>query len=153
MTHPHLAALATLIDAFSVAQDPWCLVAGAATAIYTSDWTDVSDIDVIVSVADARRLIASSGFIDRTDGGNSTYRSAVYATRPGAVEIDVFCDFEINVGGAWTRVSPTPVAIETTVGTVFVPSIKEQLAITQMLGREKDKPRIGRLERLLATSP
>ena len=45
---------------------------------------------------------------------------------------------------------PTPVAIETAVGTVFVPTVEEQLTITRMLGRPKDKPRIARLESLLA---
>ena len=150
MTDRHLVALATLISTFSGSKDPWCIIAGAATALHTNDWTDVSDIDVVVSVADARHLVATGGFVDRTDGGKGVYRSKVYATRPGPVEIDVFGDFEICARGVWTPVMPTPVAIETAVGTVFVPSIPQQLAITQMLGREKDKPRIARLEQLLA---
>lgn len=149
MTDRHLAGLSTLIDAFSVTRDRWCIIAGAATALHTSDWTDVSDIDVVVSVADANRLIASAGFVDRTDGGNGTYRSAIYATRRGEVEIDVFGDFEICVSDFWTPVMPTPVAIETPAGTVFVPTVEQQLAITKMLGRPKDSPRIARLERLL----
>lgn len=150
MTDRYLDALATLIDAFSITRDPWCIIAGAATALHTRDWTDVHDIDVVVSVADARRLVASAGFIDRTDGGTHVYRSEVYATRPGPVEIDIFGDFEICVGGDWTPVMPTPIAIETPGGTVFVPGLQEQLAITRMLGRPKDSPRIEKLERLLA---
>jgi hypothetical protein len=150
MTDRHLAGLAALIAALPVATDPWCIIAGAATALYTGDWSDVSDIDVVVSVADAHRLVADGGFIDRTDGGNGTYRSRIYATKPGPVEIDIFADFEVRTGGVWTPVMPTPVAIETAVGTVFVPNVEQQLAITRMLGREKDLPRIARLEQLLA---
>jgi hypothetical protein len=144
-----LPALATLITAFSVMQEPWCIIAGAATALHTGDWSDVHDIDVVVSVADARHLVNAAGFVDRTDGGTNVYRSAIYATRPGPVEIDIFGDFEICVGGIWTPVMPTSVAIDTPVGTVFVPRVQEQLAITRMLGREKDRLRIAKLERLI----
>lgn len=150
MTHPHLVGLTALIDAFTASSDPWCIIAGAATALHTSDWSDVHDIDVVVSVADACRLVAGCGFVDRSDGGNGTYRSAIYATRPGEVEIDIFADFEICVGGIWTPVMPTPIAIETPAGVAFVPSVEEQLAITRMLGRPKDSPRIARLEVILA---
>lgn len=138
-----------LINAMSPARAPWCIVAGAATALHTGDWADVRDIDVAVSLPDAHRLIALSGFIDRTDGGNDSFRSKIYATRPGSVEIDIFADFEICAAGVWTRINPLRVPIVTPVGTVFVPEIREQIAITRMLGRAKDGPRIIKLEKLL----
>lgn len=151
MTDRHRDGLSNVITAFSVTQDPWCIIAGAATALHTGDWSDVHDIDVIVSVADARRLIAGADFVDRTDGGNDVYRSVIYASRPGPVDIDIFGDFEIYAGGRWTSVTPTPIALDTPAGTVFIPGVQEQLAITRMLGRPKDSPRIARLEQLLAT--
>jgi hypothetical protein len=144
-----LAKMTELINALSVTQDPWCIVAGAATALHTGDWSDVRDIDVVVSLPDAHRLIARSGFIDRTDGGNDAFRSKVYATRPGPVEIDIFADFEICTAVEWSRIDPVPVPIETPAGTIYVPEVREQLAITRMLGRAKDGPRIIKLEKLL----
>jgi hypothetical protein len=62
MTDQHLDGLITLITAFSVTRDPWCIIAGAATALHTGEWSDVHDIDVVVSVDDAGRLIASGAF-------------------------------------------------------------------------------------------
>ena len=141
-----LARMTALSEALSATRDAWCIVAGAATAIHTGDWSDVQDIDVVVSQADARRLIAHSGFIDRTDGGNAVYRSSIFATRPGSVEIDICADFEICVAGVWSSVRPTPTPVETPAGTVSVPEIHEQLALTRMLGRQKDGPRIRKLE-------
>ena len=144
-----LAKMTELISVMSPTQDPWCIVSGAATALHTADWSDVRDIDVVVSLADAHRLIARSGFIDRTDGGNAVYRSKVYATRLGSAEIDIFADFEICAAGAWTRINPLPVPVVTPVGTVYIPELREQIAITRMLGRAKDGPRIVKLEKLL----
>lgn len=141
-----LARMTVLIEALAATRDAWCIVAGAATAIHTGDWSDVQDIDVVVSLSDAHRLIARSGFIDRTDGGNAFYRSSVFATRPGSVEIDIFADFEICVAGVWSSVRPRPTPVETPAGTVFVPEVHEQLAMTRMLGREKDDTRIRKLE-------
>jgi hypothetical protein len=138
-----------LINAMSRAQDPWCIVAGAATALHTGDWADVHDIDVVVSLPDAHRLIALSEFIDRTDGGNDVYRSKVYATLLGPVEIDIFAEFEICAAGAWTRINPLPIPVVTPAGRVYVPELREQIAITRMLGRAKDGPRIVKLEKLL----
>lgn len=146
---PMLAKMTELINALSTTQDPWCIVTGAATALHTGDWSDVRDIDVVVSLPDARRLIARSGFIDRTDGGNDAFRSKVYATRPGPVEIDIFANFEICAAGVWSRIDPFPVPIVTPAGTVYVPEIRKQIAITRMLGRAKDRPRIIKLENLL----
>lgn len=153
MTDRHLDGLATLITVFSITRDPWCIVAGAATALHTGDWRGVQDIDVIVSVEDARRLIASGAVIDRTDGGSAPYRSVVYATINAPMPIDLFAGFEIHSGGEWWPVAPTPTPFETPVGTVYVPNLREQLDITRRLGRPKDLARIWRLENLLQTSP
>jgi hypothetical protein len=67
--------------------------------------------------------------------------------------IDVFAEFEVFAGGSWRPVHPTPTPIEHNAGTVYVPSLREQLDITRKLGRPKDLARIARLESLLATSP
>jgi len=150
----HINGLRHTLDLLSLAKSPWCIIAGSATALYTRDWSDVLDIDVIVAVDEARRLIASGTFTDHTDGGSSRYRSVVYATNDnGPMPIDICADFEVHVDGSWRPVRPTPTPIDTPAGTIYVPSLREQLEITRLLGRPKDAPRIARLEALLATSP
>ncbi|GLQ53634.1 hypothetical protein [Devosia nitrariae] len=152
MTDTHIEGLRALVGVLRITRDPWCIITGAATALYTGDWSDVQDIDVVVSVGDARRLL-SAGFVDRTDGGRDRYRSAIYATREGSVPIDIFADFEINTAGGWLPILPMPMPLNSPVGTVYVPSVQEQLAITRILGRAKDAARIDRLERLIESSP
>ena len=140
-------ALADLLDLSAEIQDPWWIIGGAATALITGSIEDVRDIDVLLSPADARRLIGVLDLPDSTDGGTERFRSEVYATwMAPPVPIDLLGGFQAKAGDRWTPVSPkTRRGLETVVGTVFIPSVEEQIEITKLLGRPQDLERINRL--------
>ena len=147
----HLTTLRCLVDLMGASKDPWWIITSAATALHTLDWSDVRDIDVMVSRRDARMLLASAPFMDRTDGGTEKFRSSLYATLdlPG-LPIDIFADFEICRHGHWSRVLPaTRLSLEIEAGLVYTASIREQLAITKALDRAKDASRIAKLQALI----
>jgi hypothetical protein len=148
--NPCVQALASLLNIASEIHDPWWIIGGAATALLTGNITDVHDIDVLLSPADARRLIAILELPDGTDGGSSRFRSDVYATWTAPpVPIDLLGGFQVKAGDHWTPVAPkTRQPFQTPAGTVFLPSVEEQVEITKLLGRRRDFERIERLNLL-----
>lgn len=147
MTNGVHEALALLLDLSAEIRDPWWIIGGAATALITGSVADVHDIDVVLSPADARRLIAVLGLQDSTDGGTERFRSEVYATwRAPPVPVDLLGGFQVKAGDHWTPVAPkTRRPFQTPAGTVFLPSVEEQIEITKLLGRPRDFERINRL--------
>ncbi|MDB5530745.1 MAG: hypothetical protein JWR51_3848 [Devosia sp.] len=147
MTNHFHDALASLLSLSAEIHDPWWIIGGTATALLTGGLEDVHDIDVLLSPADARRLIAVLGLTDGTDGGTERFRSEVYATwTTPPIPIDLLGGFQVRVGDHWTPVSPkTRRPFETAAGKVFLPSIEEHIEITKLLGRPRDFERIKRL--------
>lgn len=140
-------ALASFLDVASEIHDPWWVVGGAATALFLNDTTDVHDIDVLLSPADAQRLIVILELPDSTDEGTERFRSKVYATWTApAIPIDLLGGFQVKVGEHWTLVNPkTRQAFETAAGTVFLPSLDEHIELTRLLGRPRDFERIAEM--------
>lgn len=147
MRDPVHQALASLLKLSPDIRDPWWIIGGAATALITDSFTDVRDIDVLLSPSDARGLIAVLGLPDSTDGGTDRFRSEVYATwRAPPVPIDLLGGFQVKAGDHWTPVAPrTRQPFQTPAGTVFLPSVEEQIEITKLLGRPRNFERINRL--------
>lgn len=142
-----IASLSSLIEVSGHLTGPWWIIGGAATALYAGDQgDDLHDVDVIVSVADARRLIERLDIEDRTDGGSERFRSRVYATWWLDLPVDFLGDFEVKINGTWRPVRPqTRNPFSTPAGVVFMPSLEEHIEITRTLGRPRDFERIARL--------
>ncbi len=144
---PCVQALAFFLDVAAELRDPWWIIGGAATALIIDNDADVQDIDLLLSPADARRLITILGLPDSTDGGTERFRSEVYATwRVPPVPIDLLGGFQVKVSDHWTPVAPkTRQPFQTPAGTIFLPSVEEQIEITERLGRPRDFERINLL--------
>ena len=140
-------SLAVLVEALDEARiSEWWILGGAATALFTADYADVHDIDVLLSPTNARRMIQRYPIAARTDGGTERFRSEVYGTWYLPVPIDFLGGFQIRSNGLWTTIWPhTRQPLETSAGTVFLPAIEEHIEITRLLGRPRDFERIARL--------
>ena len=137
MTGPALrTTLAGVAARLAEARDPWWIITGAAAALY-GVVTEVADVDVLTSRADATRLL-------RADAAprvpSDRYRSAVFGRIAGLpLPVEIMAGFELFAGGAWRPVRfATREAIVVNGATLFVPGRAELIALLETIGRPKD---------------
>ncbi len=146
---PRLAAtLADIAGAADAFGNEWWVIGSAAAALSGADIASVGDVDLLLSEADAHALLRRwAGAPKSAAPPDAQFRSAVFARfehTPLAVE--AFGGFEMKVRGAWRAVAPLTREAR---GGVFTPSVAEQMAILEAMGRDKDRARIAALRRRL----
>jgi hypothetical protein len=143
---PRLAGSLSRIGAVSGGfDDDWWIIGSAAAALAGADVALVRDVDLLLSERDARRLQDLWAGEPRLGAApDSQFRSAVFARYAGApLPIEAFGGFEMKVRGFWRTV--TPLTREAR-GAVFTPSVAEQIALLEAMGRDKDRARIAALK-------
>lgn len=142
-----LAATSTIMDQ---AQDPWWIIASAAVALHGADPGHVSDVDVLLSVADAKRILPRIGVQLRSGSAHPTFHSRIFGTWTGtALPVEFMADFQRLSGAEWLPVQPTTrQQIEVGGVVVFVPERPELQAMLSAFGRPKDIERARRLTAL-----
>ncbi len=136
-------------DALAGAQDPWWVIASAAVALHGGAPIEVGDVDLVMSVGDACRLMDALGITPNEDGASSLFRSTLFGrweTPPLVVEI--MAGFHVKTAAGWTEVLPrtrVPVLVEGCV--IYVPERAELAGMLRLFGRPKDLERA----RLLAS--
>ncbi|MFB7882072.1 hypothetical protein [Brevundimonas diminuta] len=140
-----------LASAATELQDPWWVFGGAGMALSgLSEW-HVPDVDVMTSPRDARRLIETLHGEAVEDPGEGLFRSQVFGqilTTP--VPVEVMAKMDVRAGADWTPVIfTTRQPIELDGGTLYVPTVAEQIEKCRLFGRPKDLQRAERLETLL----
>lgn len=142
-----LVAIAAIM---SPADDPWWIIASAAVALHGADPGRVSDIDVLLSIADATRLLPAIGIALAGGTPHPTFRSGIFGTWTGtALPVEFMAGFHRWSGAIWLPVQPTTrqsVAVDGV--TVFVPARAELLDMLIAFGRPKDLERARRLAAL-----
>lgn len=133
-------------------REPWWIFGGAAMALYGLTDIHVPDIDVLCAPRDARSLLGALGGVVIPDPGEGLFRSAVFGRAPDQlILVEVMADLETRDGGDWTQVafgSRRRVFVEDT--PLFVPDIRDHIALYRLFGRPKDLARVEQLERLIA---
>ena len=135
-------------DALEGARDPWWIISSAAVALHGVTPIEVGDVDVLMSVADARRAMDRLGVVPIEDGASALFRSTLFGrweTPPLVVEI--MAGFHVAAAAGWTELLPRtrmPVFVEGAV--VYVPERVELAGMLGLFGRPKDLERV----RLLA---
>ena len=133
-------------------REPWWIFGGAAMALYGLTDIHVPDIDVLCAPRDARSLLGALGGVVIPDPGEGLFRSAVFGRAPDQpILVEVMADLETRDGGHWTPVafgSRRRVFVEDT--PLFVPDIRDHIALYRLFGRPKDLARVEQLERLIA---
>lgn len=130
-----LATLKMTAAAMRDARDDWWIIGSAAVAGHGAGPVDVRDVDVLLSVADARRILPGLG-VPLTPGiADSRFRSDFYCQwNAPPVPVDFMAGFHV-FGEA--LVPATRIAM----AGVFVPSRGELLAMLRHFGRPKDLAR------------
>ncbi len=136
--------LVMTVDAMRDAQDPWWVISSAAVALHGVTPVEVGDVDVLMSVADARRVMDRVGIVPTNDGASALFRSTLFGrweTPPLVVEI--MAGFHVATGAGWTEVLPrTRVSLPLDGRVVYVPDRAELAGILRMFGRPKDLERV-----------
>ncbi|WP_294091578.1 hypothetical protein [Sphingomonas sp.] len=132
--------LTQVATAMIPARDPWWIIGSAAVALHGASPVEVRDIDVLLGVADARRILPGLGIALTPGTPDSRFRSDFYCQwNAPPVPVDFMAGFhafgELLIPE--TRES---------VGGVFVPSREELLTILRHFGRAKDLERARLLE-------
>ncbi|MEG3167451.1 hypothetical protein U1737_04495 [Sphingomonas sp. LB3N6] len=141
--------LVMVAEAMRDARDQWWVISSAAVALHGVTPIEVGDVDVVMSVGDARRLMDELDITPIEDGVSSLFRSTLFGrweTPPLVVEI--MAGFHVATAAGWTELLPrtrVPVLVEGSV--VYVPEREELAGMLRLFGRPKDLERV----RLLAS--
>lgn len=146
---PRLAStLAEVSGAATEFRDEWWIIGSAAAALSGADIAVVRDVDLLLSEADAGRLLKRwAGAPSSAATPDAQFRSKIFARfEQTPLAVEAFGGFEMKVRQGWRAV--TPLTREPR-GGVFTPSVAEQIAILEAMGRDKDRARIAALRRRL----
>lgn len=138
-----MAAIAT---ALADARDPWWVIGSAAVALHGGDAAP-RDVDVVMSTADAARLLPRLGIPVTPGEADERFRSALFA-RWTAPPLPVEFMAALHVAGpdGWTSVTPaTRECVAIGKASVYIPSRAEVIAILHRFGRAKDHARAALL--------
>ena len=131
-------------EAMRDAQEPWWVISSAAVALLGATPIEVGDVDVLMSVEDARRLMDRLGVVPIEGSASSLFRSILFGrweTPPLIVEI--MAGFYVATGLGWIEVLPrTRVPVLVGGSVVYVPDRAELAEMLRLFGRPKDLERV-----------
>ncbi len=142
--------LLRLLRFMSSCRDPWCIFGGAALYLHGYREIPVSDIDILITTADAAQMMVSSQVMEDVDGGTDLFRSR-FLLHPqlGEIDVELMGGFEIHADGRWHPVTiKTQLALELGAATVPVASLDDTAEIFRLSGREKDLRRLTVIDEL-----
>jgi hypothetical protein len=145
------AALEALAGELALCAEPWWVVGSAAIALHGGCQVEVRDIDLLLSRADARALLARRGMAARPGVPDERFRSDIFASwEERGMEVDLFAGFCVRKGDDWQELVPeTRQPVLLGAARLFVPSVGELIAWARLFGREKDREREALLRPLL----
>ena len=142
---PRLARTLTVIaETAAEFEDEWWVIGSAAAALSGAEIVEVRDVDLLLSERDASALLRRWARARKSVvAASEQFRSAAFARFEHApLAIDAFGGFEMRVRNAWRPIGPlTRVAR----GGVYTPSVAEQIALLEAMGRDKDIARLATL--------
>lgn len=135
--------LVMVAEAMRDARDPWWVIASAAVALHGVAPIEVGDVDLVMSVGDAQRLMDALDITPIEDDVSSLFRSTLFGrweTPPLVVEI--MAGFHVAAAAGWTELLPRtrmPVLVERCA--IYVPERAELAGMLRLFGRLKDLER------------
>ena len=139
-----LAGVGTLMVA---ARDPWWIIASAAVALHGADPGRVADVDVLLSVRDARHILPSIGVEPRPGTAHTQFRSDIFASWPQMpLPVEFMAGFHHHADGRWSPVRPASrERVDSDGVSLFIPDRAELCDMLLRFGRPKDMERARRL--------
>jgi hypothetical protein len=147
---PLARTLKTLTAAAPQLADDWWVVGSAGMALAGAAGLEPPDVDLLTSERDARRLAEIWNLSITPPVPSQRFRSKVFVRAAVApLPIEIMAGLEVMAKDRWVPLRPgTRVAAPHPAGTIFIPSVAEQIAICRLFGRPKDLARIPLLEAL-----
>jgi hypothetical protein len=139
------ATLARIVPELQLTcDDPWCLIGSAAAQLMGAEIA-LADVDVLVSSADAERLIARwASQLDEAyePAGAERFRSRFARFHFPGQPVEVMGGLELNSDEGWQPVRIGQMVLVGVNGVaVPVPSISEQIRVLESFGRSKSPAR------------
>lgn len=126
------------------AREPWCIIGSAAVALHGADPGRIDDIDVVLTVADAKRVLPPLGVSLAAGSSDGQFNSAIYNRwKVPHHAAEFMAGFELCEDGQWSPVT-FATRVEIRPG-IFVPSRDELHALLLRFGRPKDLQRAASL--------
>jgi hypothetical protein len=125
------------------ARDPWWIIASAACVLHGAGPLEVGDVDVLLTLEDARHILPTLGLAVRPGPEHPRFRSEVLGTWRGPpLPVDFLAGFSVHAAERWRAIAPaTREAIDIGGATVYVPARDELRRIIECFGRPKDLER------------
>lgn len=144
---PLIASLKAIGTVMNDAYDPWWIIASAAVALHGADAGHISDVDVLLSVDDAMRILPALGVKPQKKEGHPIFRSRIFATWNDApLPVEFMAGFCYRSGDDWLQVQPiTRQTVKVDGVTVFIPARTELRRLLEGFGRPKDLLRVRQL--------
>ncbi len=141
------ATLEGVAAALASARDPWWVIGSAAVALHLDAALDVADVDVLLSLADARRLLPRLGLAPGPGAPHPRFRSSLFATwRAHPLPVEFMADLRLHDGVQWRQVRlDSRTTYQVGEAEVPVPSRSELTRLLHQFGRPKDLVRAALL--------
>jgi hypothetical protein len=144
-------ALAFLAEVVSITHDPWWVFGGAAFALLGAPLAPVSDIDVLVSRADAELLAKRYNWENQASCGNSLFQSTYFLkTVSHDMPVEFMAELKVKKTDGWALIEPST-RKKLSLGDVdiYVPDVADLADIFQTMGRPNDLKRASVLRHLM----
>ncbi|MBW0144776.1 hypothetical protein [Sphingomicrobium clamense] len=129
------------------ARQDWWIIGSTAVALHGRDPGGIADIDVMLSVEDAERLLEPRAILPENKPPHPQFHSAWFARWDGTpVPVEFMAGFSMYEDGDWQRVTlETRQEIDLNGHRLFVPSVDELRSLFLRFGRGKDLQRAASL--------
>jgi hypothetical protein len=135
--------LEMIAEATTEAVEPWWIIGSAAVALHGACPTGIRDVDLMMSVADAKRLMVRHELTAEPDSEHPQFRSKLFAVwRESPLPVEIFADFHIHTAEGWQAVRlQTREPVRVGQRTLFIPGRDELYDLLLSFGRAKDRER------------
>ncbi len=146
-----LQALAPMLA--GTLRDPWWVIGSAAARLSGVDGFAPADIDLLLSRRDAKAFTQRhEALLDRDHraADEGLFRSCFARLQLSPLPVEVMGGLQVRHDGAWRDVVVADSATAECGGHLFpVPSLREQVRLFELFGRDKDLDKARRLRRYL----
>jgi hypothetical protein len=129
------------------ARKPWWIIGSGAVALHLQRDIDLNDVDMLLSVEDARSVRKRLGIAANRPVPHPLFHSVEYFSwNKPPLPVEFMADFSVCVEGAWEKVScktRQPFNVDGRI--VYVPDVEELAQLLARFGRPKDTARLSLL--------
>jgi hypothetical protein len=141
------STLAAVAGVLAEAKKPWWIIGSAAVSLHLKRDISVNDVDVLLSVSDARQVREKLAIPPAAIDPHPLFHSEEYFTWDSqALPTEFMAGFSVSIAGEWQKViCRTRQAFEVAGQMLYAPEIEELALLLKCFGRPKDVERLALL--------